>query len=234
LSPRRSAWSATGAWGSEAVERFRPELIGPGGRPYSTDGSEKPSGIGPYIQGRDKITLHAWLAKVENILVTVFGRNSAHFRQYESLTERTPEHSYEVFSLIGLLQGARDDLQSGFLEGQEQLVAGVVLDSILEQARHLAAAGFKDASAVLGRVVLEDALRRLARRHGCDDTLKPSAINDALRDQAVYSKPQWRAIQSWLDVGNAAAHGEFAAYTAEDVKRLLSDVGQFAVVAYET
>jgi hypothetical protein len=195
--------------------------------------SERPSSVGPYIQDRDKIALHAWLAKVENILVTVFGRDSAHFKQYESLTDRQPEHSHEVFRLIGLLQGARDDLQSGFLEGQEQIVAGVVFDSVLEQAKHLAGAGFKDPAAVLGRVVLEDALRRVARRHGCDDTLKASAINDALRDKAVYSKPQWRAVQSWLDVGNAAAHGDFAAYTADDVQRLLSDIAQFAVVAYE-
>jgi hypothetical protein len=185
-----------------------------------------------YIQGRDKIALHAWLTKVENILEMVFGRGGAHFRQYTSLTERQPEHSYEVFKLVGLLHGALDDLQAGYLEGQQHLVAGVVFESVLEQAQHLVKAGFKDPAAVLGRVVAEDALRRLAQKHSCDATAKAAAINDAMRDKAVYSKPQWRAVQSWLDIGNAAAHGDFGAYTQEDVERMLGEVGQFAVTAY--
>jgi hypothetical protein len=97
---------------------------------------ERPSSVGSYIQDRDKIALHAWLAKAENILSVVFGRDSTHFKHYETLTRRQPEHSYEVFKLLGLLQGALDDLREGFLDGQERLVAGVVFDSVLEQARH--------------------------------------------------------------------------------------------------
>ena len=74
---------------------------------------ERDSSVGPFIQ--DKVPLRAWLVKVENIIVTTFGRDSAHGRHFETLTHRQPEHSYEVRSLVGLLTGALDDLEAGFL-----------------------------------------------------------------------------------------------------------------------
>jgi hypothetical protein len=142
---------------------------------------ERPSSIGEYIQ--ERVPLHAWWVKVENIVTSVFGPRSAHGRQLRRLTERTPEHSYEVLGIVGMLTGALDDLESGFLIGQEDLVAGVVFDDVLEQATHLVDAGFKDPAAVLARVVVEDALRRLCRAEGVDDSGRAAVLNDALRDK---------------------------------------------------
>jgi hypothetical protein len=188
-------------------------------------GLEQHSSVGPYIQ--EKIPLHAWWVKVENLIESVFGPQSAHGRQLRRLTKRTPEHSYEVLGIVGMLTGALDDLESGFLIGQENLVAGVVLDDVLEQALELVRAGFKDPAAVLVRVVVEDTLRRLSRAHSLDDTVKASALNDALWKKGGYGKPQWRLVQAWLDIGNAAAHGDFAAYTADQVRQVILDVERF-------
>jgi len=135
-----------------------------------------------------------------------------------------------VNALIGILTGALSDLEDGFLAHQEQLVAGVVFDSVLEQARHLLAAGFKDPAAVLSRVVVEDCLRRLSRHAGLSDAGKASALNDALRDCGCYALPQWRLVQSWLDIGNAAAHGKFADYDAAAVGRMIEDVARLVAL----
>jgi HEPN domain-containing protein len=113
------------------------------------------------------------------------------------------------------------------LHGQEFLIAGEIFDSVLEQAKYLVTSGYKDPAAILARVILEDALKRLARGEGIDDTLRASRINDELKAISKYSQPQWRLIQAWLDIGNAAAHGKFDEYSREYVVKLLEGVGGF-------
>jgi hypothetical protein len=186
---------------------------------------ERPSSVGPFIQ--DQAPLNAWLVKVDNIVESVFGSQSAHYRHLAKALDRTPSHAYEVQTIVGVLTGALDDLEGGYLAGQEDLIAAELLDTVLEQGRLLVSAGYKDPAVVLARVALEDALRRVARQEGVDDSGKASAVNDALRDSGRNAKPQWRLIQAWLDMGNSAAHGDFDAYSAAEAARLIDDVERF-------
>jgi hypothetical protein len=91
----------------------------------------------------------------------------------------------------------------------------------------------KDASAVLGRVVIEDALRRIARQENIDETQKASKINDDLLKANRYAKPQWRLIQTWLDIGNSAAHGKFNEYDSEKVKSMFEGIGAFLAQEFQ-
>lgn len=196
---------------------------------------ERPSSVGEYIQDQDTVQLHAWLVRVSNILEAVFGPESPHAKHLKELMPNGPrlvQHSYEVYPIIGLLKGALDDLEGGFLRGQEFLLAAEVFDTIPEQATHLTKLGYKDPAAVLGRVVLEDALRRLAIEARADPTVKAARINDELKKAGRYSQPQWRVIQAWLDIGNAAAHGEFAKYDAGDVRSMLEGIAKFLAAEF--
>src|SRR5262245_63825176 len=65
------------------------------------------------------------------------------------------------------------------------------------------------------------ALKRMARELTLDASMKASALNDELKKAGRYNQPQWRMLQSWLDIGNAAAHGKFDQFTQPDVKRLI-------------
>lgn len=192
---------------------------------------ERPSSVGPYIQDNDKIKLYAWLTNVRNILEMVFGSNSPQYRIYQEALPKGGikfvEHSYDIFPIIGVLQGALGDLEEGYLSGQEFIVAGVVFDSILEQAEMLLKAGFKDPAAIYGRVVLEDSLKRLARTLGLDENKKSSLINDELKKNGTYSQSQWRFVQAWLDIGNAAAHGKFSEFDEDDVTSQINGIRQF-------
>ena len=107
------------------------------------------------------------MVKVENILSTVFGEKSAHYLQAKKVLYKNREHSYEVNQVVGVLMGALSDLEDGFLVGQEHLIAGVILDSVLEQAQYLSKNGFKDPAAILCRVVIENSLRRLCVEVNC-------------------------------------------------------------------
>ena len=132
------------------------------------------------------------------------------------------------------MSGALDDLEAGYLVGQEFLIAGEVFDSILEQAKALNKKGYKDPSAVLGRVVLEDALKRLAKPEGIEENKRASQINDELRKLGKYPQSQWRFIQAWLDIGNAAAHGKFNEYSEADVEKMIEGIEQFLAVGFRS
>ncbi len=190
---------------------------------------ERPSEYGTeYIM--DKPALHSWLSKVVNIIETSFGVQSSQSRHLSQLMPngiQFVEHSHEVLSIVGLLSGALNDLEGGYLLKQEFFIAGDLFDSILEQAKHLNQTGYKDPAAVLGRVVLEDALRRIAKRESLDSSGKASAINDSLKNEGIYAQPRWRMVQAWLDIGNAAAHGKTDDFTEQDVTKMIEGITEF-------
>lgn len=197
---------------------------------------ERPSSVGPYIQDEDKIQAHGWLTKTRNILSAVFGNESIQVRQFEDVLPsggiKHVEHSYDVYPIIGVLSGALDDLEEGFLINQEFLIADEVFDSILGEAKQLARTGYKDCAAVLARTVLENSLKRLARSEKISEDLRASVINDELRKKGKYSQSQWRYVQAWLDIGNAAAHGKFNEYNSEDVSNLIGGLEKFLATEF--
>lgn len=193
--------------------------------------------VGGAVSGEDISVLHAWLVRVSNIVEAVFGLESSHFRHLKELMPGGVLNIYrssDIHPIIGLLTGALDDLEKGYLLGQEFIIASEVFDSVLEQAKYLRQTGYKDPAAVLARVVLEDALKRLARVEDIDDTQKASKINEELKKAGRYAQPQWRLIQAWLDIGNAAAHGKFGEYTDEDVEKLIEDIERFLAAEFRT
>lgn len=179
----------------------------------------------PYIE--DQASLNAWLIKIKNIIETTFGSTSPHFRTLQEITQKDINSTSQINAIKGLLIGSLDDLENGYLLGQEFLIAGEIFDSVLEEAKHILKNGYKDPAAVLARVVLEDALKRLARQEQLNDKQKASQLNDELRKAGKYNQPQWRQIQSWLDVGNFAAHGKFGEYSEEQVTDLIEGIERF-------
>jgi hypothetical protein len=175
----------------------------------------------------DVASLKEWVVKSNNILNTAFGRDSIHFGHLVALG--VPGSAREVERFTGVLRAALSDLEGGFLAHQEFLVAADIFDSVLEQAKELLDKGYKDPAAMLGRIVLENALRRLAKRNSIQDAdlSKAGVLNDMLKAKQIYNQVQWRSNQQLLDVGNSAAHGKFDEYKQVDVERMLQDVARF-------
>ena len=196
----------------------------------SSQGPGMYGGTSTHYSIPDKVRLQAWLTSVNTIFDVVFGSSSPQYQQYSKVTEKANIPSvnfYTINIIVGTMRGALDDLEQGFLVGQELLIAAEVFDSVLEQAKHLNDAGYKDSAAVLARVVLEDSLRRLAREASLDDTVKAAVINNSLKTAGKYPQPQWRLIQVWLDIGNAAAHGNFHEYNKDDVEKQINGIELF-------
>lgn len=98
-----------------------------------------------------------------------------------------------------------------------------ILDSVVDQAELLFSSGHVLPAAVLGRIVLERWLRELATKQNIPDadTAKATVLNDKLKQASAFSTPKWRQIQTYIDVGNSAAHGKVGEFSDDDVSRLL-------------
>jgi hypothetical protein len=178
-----------------------------------------------------------WLSKVENIIETTFGKNSSQFRRNEELSSGKTHLPTQIKKIVGLLRGGLSDLEGGFLVSQEFLIAGEIYATVLERAKdYFYKLKDKDVAAILGRTVLEDGLKRMARQEGLDFTKKQgsqeraktaSDFNNELKKKGRYQEPQRSSIQAWLALGNSAAHSKFDDYDDDEVKNMLEGIEHF-------
>lgn len=185
------------------------------------------SGEYGYFEEIDETLYNSWVIKSKNAIQLTFGEKSKHYDAFNHIASNRGTYRNHVKSLKGILVGAQDDYENGYVIGQEFLIAGEIFDSLLEESKHLLNTNHKDAAAILGRVVIEDSLKRLARNENINENQKASILNDELKKASLYTQPQWRLIQSYLDIGNSAAHGKFQEYDSNDVKTMLEGIEMF-------
>lgn len=161
----------------------------------------------------------------------VYGKAHTHFDQF---TRMTNHHYYsDVDRAVAILEAIRSELEGGWLFDIKNLVAAELFADFLEQAEYLLEQGFKDAAAVMIGSVLEEHLRQLCQRHSIDTydlkdeklvPRKADRINSELARASVYSALDAKQVTAWFGLRNSAAHGDYAAYTNDQVKNLATGV----------
>jgi phage-related protein len=138
-----------------------------------------------------------------------------------------------VNNLLGIVVALRRDVEAGYTTSLVELVHQDLFADFLDMASELQRNGFKDAAAVIAGSTLEEHLRKLAAKaqlpttNANGEALKASRLNDDLRAAQVYNPIQQRAVQSWLDLRNAAAHGNYGDYDHQQVAALIQGVTDF-------
>lgn len=184
----------------------------------------------------DSSMFYEWKAGALSFLTYVFNEKSTHYR----LFQKGCEHPYKGDTVqgLGVLNAAKQDVEGGLLVKLEDLVAADLFADFLEMAEYLLDAGYKDPAAVLIGGVLEEHLRRLCNSNSIDvnDAGKPKRadkLNADLAKASVYNKLDHKAVTSWLDLRNKAAHAEYDTYNAEQVRLMLAGVREFLVRTVE-
>lgn len=164
-----------------------------------------------------------WQTSCLYILGRTFGKESTYYETFQAILKYGNLQAHITHGLA-LLEGAREEIEKGFLYKIEHLISVDFFDSILEQAQYLLDKGFKDVAAILGRVVIENTLKDIAKRENFtfSNEIKPSKLNETLWKNGIYAKNVWRSIQAQIDLGNFAAHGDFDKYDDNSVKNMLN------------
>lgn len=176
----------------------------------------------------------------KNLILQILGKEHFFYTEYDSFYEMYNDigggcYNYDVIirKLKAIVYAVKHSIENNLLQTQEILIAGDILESTLEQAKELLKKKYKDPAAILGRVVVEDALRRLAKNRNISivnekgENKRASTLNDDLKKKEVYAQIQWRRVQSWLDLGNDAAHGNFEKILERDVELMIRDIELF-------
>jgi hypothetical protein len=163
----------------------------------------------------------AWQTSCLNFLEKIFGADNVYVKKFDKTLSYSDES--QMMWELELLRSAKDDVEKGFVYRIEHLISADLFGSIIEQAEYLLKNGFKDVAAVLGRVVIENTLKDIAKREKITvpEKKKLSDLNTLLWKEGVYDKPKWRSIQAQVDLGNYAAHGDFDKYDEKSVENML-------------
>jgi hypothetical protein len=184
-----------------------------------------------YLDLPEREKLDQWKLSCLNLIENITDKKSV-FRlnfpcSYIDYSE--DNFSQSISHYLSVLKALQEELKCGYLQGVESIVTRNTLSSIIDEAKILLKAKYKDASAIYCRVILETAVKKYCDKnkitfHKND---KLSSLLDKLKAKDFFSIPEWRQVQAWIDIGNAAAHGDFSQYSESDVQSMLNGIEAF-------
>ncbi|ATP58931.1 hypothetical protein CPT03_21900 [Pedobacter ginsengisoli] len=169
-----------------------------------------------------------------SFLEKVFGKEHPFYRDFDQQVKDIDRYMTEQGR--GILKGAKQEIDGGWLFTVKGLVSAEIFSDFLEMAEYLLQEGYKDPAAVMTGSVLEEYLRQLCRRDGIAVEVdkggklspkKADLLNADLANAGVYNKLDQKTVTSWLDLRNKAAHGKYAEYTKEQVDFMYQGVTNF-------
>jgi hypothetical protein len=170
-----------------------------------------------------------WLASTQNLIEQVAGKNSSHYVNFIKELNEAGHPQYYVDYGNGILRALKKDLEGGLLGKIENLVAAEVFSDFFDMAEHLLNQGYKDPAAFLGGATLEEGLRRISTNNGiavkADDDI--SSLATKLIQGGTINEIQRKQIMAWKAIRDNADHGNFNAYTTEQISLMLVGVRDF-------
>ena len=186
------------------------------------------------------------ISSIQNILQNVYSGKVPDHLNYEYFIENIfPKISSQpqyiprykkIDKLIVYLEAFkafRDDLKSSLISHLSNIVSVDIFNNLIDQATQLRENNTEPlnrAACVLTRIVLEDTLLKLCKNKGISlSNNKASIANNELKRNNIYGQAKWREIQSWLDIGNKAAHPnpEFKMINEIDMDNMINNVKRF-------
>lgn len=205
------------------------ELIERGNQALKTRNSRSGGGI-VYV-GDDAVypeQSSQWGISCLNLLGRVFGKESDHYIRFNALFSQFEDYT-PVLTAQGILKGAKEDYENGYLFETRALIQAEVFDDFLEQAKYLFDNGYHAPAAIIAGSVLEDGLRKLCARKGITLPAKPKldTMNAELAKSGVYNVLTQKKVTALADLRNKAAHGKWNEFSTTDVEQMISQVRSF-------
>lgn len=141
-----------------------------------------------------------------------------------------------VIGFYGNLKALKKNYMRGSLKTMEEFYHADIFGDFLKFAEETLNDGYKDPSAVLISVTLEDHLRKLCIKNDIEITEKKAdekvidkkcaKMNEDL-GKVVYNKINQQKVTALLSIRNSAVHAKWNEYTENDIKNMLNDVRDF-------
>ena len=156
-----------------------------------------------------------------NLISIVTGNRGAYWQQVQDVLGQ-PELknglSIRIFSLmLGLLQAVHEDWKGGLLREFEYVIAASTYDDFLDHAEDYHKAGKKVEASVLVSSVLEDTIKKIAKKHGVDSSRSLEPIVDELTSKGIFTPVYGKRVKGNTALRNKALHAEWDMFDIKDV-----------------
>jgi uncharacterized protein YutE (UPF0331/DUF86 family) len=177
----------------------------------------------------DIMPTQAWMSSAANAIQQLaplgnfFRDELARLLSHEQLKGAIPTHVVE--KLLGLLHAIKTEAQAGLLVQLEYQVIAGAFDDFLDYAATYHRSGRLKESAVLVSVVLEDTMKRLAKKSGISPngmSLEP--LIDELSKANVFTQVKAKRIKPFATLRNHALHAEWDQFDLRDVGLAITGV----------
>lgn len=176
---------------------------------------------------RDVVEAQSWFSSAANAIQQVAPPGSFYMAElqriveHEQLKDGFPRSSVE--KLLGLLQSVQLEAQAGLLVKLEDQVVASAFDDFLDHATQYHKAGKVKEAAVLASAVLEDTIKRIARKSEIAvDGVSLEPLIDELTKRSVFTQVKAKRLKSYVAVRNHALHAEWEKLDIKDVSAQLS------------
>jgi hypothetical protein len=143
--------------------------------------------------------------------------------------------SWRAEQLTAIVHALRDDYAFGGLVAVEEIVHADLFDDFLDMANELLSKGFIGPAAVVAGTVLEEQLRKLAKKHkvghadGQGRARSVEALGVDLRKADVVTEVQRKSVTAWYAQRTEGAHGRPENLDDGEVERMIDGVRDFVV-----
>lgn len=175
---------------------------------------------------RDITLFQAWLASAANTVRQIAPPESFYRDELERLTTHSDLRNGIPISVVqktlGLLRSVHSEAQNGLLAKLEYQVFATAFDDFLDHASEFHRAGKLKEAGILASSVLEDTIKRIAKKNGiepADKSLDP--LIDELAKGGLFTPIKAKRIKSFSAVRNAAFHAEWDKLTLKDIGDLI-------------
>jgi hypothetical protein len=177
---------------------------------------------------------HGFRSGVLSFVERVYDPQHSHYKEFYEVTGGY--YPADIEAGIAILETIKDEIEGGWLFSIKGLVTAEVFADFLEMAEYLLDQDYKDPAAVIAGSVLEEHLRQLCAKNSIDVEIesegkrrpkKADQLNSDLAKAEVYNKLYKKAVTTWQDLRNKAAHGEYEEYNKEQVQQMLQGITEF-------
>jgi len=124
----------------------------------------------------------------------------------------------------GILEGTKNNIENGLISEITENITIDIKTDFLNSAQEFIENDQKDPAAVLGCVVLEDSLKKLAKKNGIEgmQNKEMSVVANTLLSKKIIDKSTLSSILSFRNLRNAAFHAQWDEISLQSVKLLLT------------
>ena len=209
------------------IERFD-ELIAQGHEFVSIIGRDERGRPYYYINKNKLPEYQAWLSSSINFIESIVPENSNYSKEYKSIMSvENLQHgipSHVIQKTLGILISIKNELSKGFLQKIEYIYVAETFDNFLEHADKYHRSNKKIEASVLASFVLEDIMKKIAKKNSIDSNRTLDPIIDDLKKAGVFNTPKAKRIKSYADIRNKAFHANWEEFDVKDIGDMIEGI----------